>query len=139
MIKSLFKKIAASFGSRVTGLGLILGLWIAGVVYHDYTKVAHLTRVPGRVVFDWRRHKIEYAIPGIDGVFHVIPKLRTFLTHYDLNETVYVFADPENPSNARIDSITERWFVPLVLSVFFFVFSFIGFICSLAIYPVRQI
>jgi len=49
---------------------------------------------------------------------------------WQVGEPVKVRFDPNDPSQAVIDSFSERWLVPLLLGLFGGVFAFIGFVMA---------
>ncbi|MGE0154670.1 MAG: DUF3592 domain-containing protein [Reyranellaceae bacterium] len=106
-----------------------LGLWgaVAFVLGESLDKAENGRRVQGIVLEanDNQPPVVEFRTGDgqrirLEGRISVSP------TPYRVGETIGVFHDPQDPSDALIDAFAERWFLPLLFGGFAAAFSAIG-------------
>lgn len=130
-----FKKASRSGSSKPAkagcagkGIGIFFGiigvmmLSIAAYFYIEQAKTVDRSElVIGTVVSNPSQPTIEYAYNG--GVYKYYSNVQSSPPSYSMGEEVEIYVDSENPNNAIVNTISERWLGIIILSIIGAVFT----------------
>ncbi|MEQ8244618.1 DUF3592 domain-containing protein [Fulvivirga sp.] len=111
------KGIAIIFGS----IGAIMLSIAIYIYYTDAEQIERSELVIGTVVSNPSQPTIEYEYKGETYQYH--SDVQSNPPSYDMGEEVEVYVDTDNPNNAIINTITERWFAIIILGIIGTVFT----------------
>ncbi|MBI5508352.1 MAG: DUF3592 domain-containing protein [Deltaproteobacteria bacterium] len=138
---SVFKVIGTVFG--LAGVALIVPALVLAWNTQSFRSAA--SRAGGVVVAGDGSHEasprpvVRFSLPNGDEV-QIVGDVRSTPPAYEVGEKVDVLYDPAAPRQARIDSILEMWFIPLLLGALGLVFAAIGLAFLLwLLYRSRQV
>ncbi len=69
---------------------------------------------------------VQYRIPVSDTVYILESQMSSSEPDYEIGEQVSLLYDPANPDHAKIDSLMNLYFGPVISAVLGLVFSFVG-------------
>ncbi|MTI39771.1 DUF3592 domain-containing protein [Fulvivirga lutimaris] len=118
------KSIALIFGS----IGMIMLSIAFYIFYTDAQQIDRSELVIGTVVSNPSQPTIEYQFNG--ETYNYYSTVQSNPPSYDMGEEVEVYVDTENPNNAIINTITERWFSIIILGIIGAVFSGVAFLTN---------
>ena len=110
------------------GVGILLCAVAAALAYDTDTELKESQLVPGKVVDfvpgSQYAPVVQYSYN--DQLLEVEGMVSSNPPAYDIGEEVGVFVPNDPTKTTHIDSITELWIVPLILSLIGLIFLFIG-------------
>ncbi len=114
-------------GCASKGIGLVfggIGMIMLGIAFYIYSsqsnQISRSELVMGTVVSNPSQPTIEYQYNG--EVYQYYSSVQSNPPSYVMDEKVEVYVDTDNPNNAIINTITERWFAILILGIIGVVF-----------------
>lgn len=121
-------------GKSVVLISLLLILVGSYFAYDKYSFFSSSKKVMARVSHVEKRHRsinptFEYVV---NGKTYTIEGANTRSDEYELNDQQLIFYNPNDPSDARVGTFMNMWFVPVLLLGLGIIFFIVGIVTWLA-------